>query len=162
MREFASNERRTAEDLVDEMIGTATLELFRGESLALEPTRTVRGSLPEHGALAAHVRFSGAGGAGCLALGCAGSVLPALDVVERLEALGRRIEKRLRQFGIAVRFEAPEPGLVSASDSPFCSTYLFAAGDGEVFVHLEGELDIERIASAGEVPLRDEGDIILF
>jgi hypothetical protein len=50
-----------------------------------------------------------------------------------------------------------------ASESPELSrTYLFGAAQGEVFVHLDGELDVERIANAGEVPLRDEGDIILF
>ena len=88
-------------------------------------------------------------------------------VVERAGELALRIEKRFRQFGIAVRFEAPEAlselGRVVGSETPSLSTtHLFDGGNGQLFVHLAGQLDIERIASAGDVPLRDEGDIILF
>lgn len=170
MGEPSGDEIRAAQDLVDQMICTATLETFRREALVLE--QTLRGPSPEPLELAAQVRFSGSGGGGVLALGCGVGLAPdhALEatwVVERARALGHRIEKRLRQFGIVVRLEAPE----SASDvgtallpnaAAFRGSYLFTAGGGSVHVRFDGELDVARIASAGDVPLRDEGDIILF
>ena len=175
MAEPAGNDGEVARNLIDELIRSATLELFRAEAPALTPARVRRDVPPPGGSpfgLGARVRFSGSGGTGFLALGCAeqfraGSESPETWVVERVEALGHRIEKRLRQFGVAVRLETPEAlsefelELGSASP-PFRTTHLFDDGNGELFVHLDGQLDIERIASAGEVPLRDEGDIILF
>jgi hypothetical protein len=178
MADFAADHSEATGDVIDEMIRTATLELFQAEAPALTFARGRRDS-PRPGSkpfgLGACVRFSGAGGAGFLALGCAEDFRAGADgpqianvawAVERVEGLARRIEKRLRQYGIAVRFEAPEalseldgPG----SDTPCLrTTQLFDGANGELFVHLAGQLDIERIANAGDVPLRDEGDIILF
>jgi len=178
MAELAGNDSEVARSVIDELIRSATLELFRTEAPALTPARVRRGSLPEateRFGLGARVRFSGAGGSGFLALGCsahfsagAGAEMANLAwVAERVEALGHRIEKRLRQFGVAVRLETPEPLSVfepelGSATPPFRTTHLFGAGNAELFVHLDGQLDIERIASAGEVPLRDEGDIIFF
>jgi len=175
MRELAGHDSEAARAVIDELIRAATLELFRTEAPALTPARVQRDALPPGASqfgLGARVRFSGSGGTGFLALGCAeqfraGAASPETWVNERVEALGRRIEKRLRQYGIAVRLEAPEalselePELGSVTP-PLRTTHLFDGGNGELFVHLDGQLDIERITSAGDVPLRDEGDIILF
>lgn len=165
-------------DLLDEMIRATALELFRSEAPALTLARVLHGALPEaqqRFAVGARVRFSGSGGAGFLALGCAegfdvGAMGPETSnagwVVARALALAMRMEKRLRQFGIAVRLEAPEAlsalrGEVSETPS-LRTTHLFDGANGQLFVHLAGQLDIHRISNAGEVPLRDEGDIILF
>lgn len=169
----------SAQDVIDEMICAATLETFRAEAPLLELERTQRGSLLARSELTAHVRFSGSGGAGVLALGCGVDGMPAAAsapehaehashttwVTERVQALGHRIEKRLRQFGVVVRLEAPETAWQAGPLVPAQAqgrSYRFRAGGKELCVHFDAELDVERITSAGEVPLRDEGDIILF
>lgn len=178
MVDVAGDPSEAARDAIDEMIRSAALELFRTEAPRLTPARVLHGSLlagQQGFAVGARVRFSGWGAAGFLALGCAEDCQVGATgrepadlawVVERALALALRIEKRFRQFGITVRLEAPEAlselwGEVSETPS-LRTTHLFDGGNGQLFVHLDGQLDIERIASAGDVPLRDEGDIILF
>lgn len=160
MGELAAHDHQTVQGMVDDLIRTATRELFRSEA------RRAQGVENECLACGARVRFSGSGGAGFLALGSA-DASRASWAVEGVEAIGARLEKRLRQFGLLVRCEAPEAledrSFGPTSEAPSLrSTHRFRAGDGEALIHLEGHLDVERIVGAGEVPLRDEGDIILF
>ena len=178
MVDVAADHSDLACDAIDEMIRSAALELFRTEVPALSPAQVLRGSLPaaqQRFTVGARVRFFGSGGAGFLALGCAEDFQVGATgsqeanagwAVERAFALALRVEKRLRQFGITLRLEAPEAcsaleGELSETPS-LITTHLFEGGNGRLFVHLAGQLDLERIASAGDVPLRDEGDIILF
>lgn len=177
MLELDGNDRSAAQELIDEMMRTAAVDALAPEARRFAPVRTQHGQPPQRLELEACVRFSGTGGCGVVALACRSEVAAELMgeaepsqiawVMGRVAALGRRIQKRLRQFGIAVAFDAPEAlserGLVYAPELPsFRTTYLFGPRDGDLLVHLDGELDIARIASTGEVPLRDEGDIILF
>ena len=163
--------------LVDEMMQTATLEHFRAQEVALTLRDTLRGPLPEPGVpeLWARVRFRGADGTGALVLGCDAAFALAVPrasppsqgwILDHARQLAHRVEKRLRQFGVAVQLEVLEPmGTAlptSQAPSSRTTTYWFEAKSGRVSVQLDADLDLERIASVGEVPLRDEGDIILF
>ncbi|HEU5077540.1 MAG TPA: hypothetical protein VFU02_25280 [Polyangiaceae bacterium] len=176
MAEPVAHDRATAQELIDDMIRTATLDALSADSPRFAPVRTQHGTPPQRLELEVCVRFAGAGGSGVLALACSKDAAaqlmrrsdgsPGAWLTERVAALGRRIQKRFRQFGIAVAFDSPEvlsaAGLACAAEAGLRSTYVFGPRDGDLLVHLEGELDVARIASAGEVPLRDEGDIILF
>jgi len=164
--------------LVDEMMQTATLEHFRAQEITLTLGDTLRGPLelePGLPELAARVLFRGSDGAGVLVLGCdadfaltVARINPSLQawVLDHARQLARRIEKRLRQFGVVVQLEMVQPfgTALPAREAPSSrtTTYCFGAASGRVFVQLDADLDLERIASVGEVPLRDEGDIILF
>ena len=162
--------------LVDEMMQTATLEHFRAQEVTLTLADSLRAPLePGLHDLAARVHFRGSDGAGVLVLGCDADFAlavaranPALQdwILDHARQLARRIEKRLRQFGVAVQLEVLEPIATALppreAPSSGATTYCFGAASGRVFVQLDADLDLERIASVGEVPLRDEGDIILF
>jgi len=178
MLDTNSSKGAAPQDLVDEMMRTATLEHFRAQEITLTLGDTLRGplelelGLPE---LAARVLFRGSDGAGVLVLGCdadfaltVARINPSLQawVLDHARQLARRIEKRLRQFGVVVQLEMVQPfgTALPAREAPSSrtTTYCFGAASGRVFVQLDADLDLERIASVGEVPLRDEGDIILF
>jgi hypothetical protein len=168
--------RAAGQALVDEMMQQATLEHFRAQAVTLTLSDTLHGPiLPELPEVAARVRFRGSDGAGVLVLGCdadfalgAAHANPPLQgwVLDHARQLAGRIEKRLRQFGVALQLEVLEPmgTVLPASEAPSgrSTSYWFGAASGRVCVQLDAELDLERIASVGQVPLRDEGDIILF
>ena len=178
MLDPVASKRAAGQGLVDEMMQTATLEHFRAQDVTLTLGDTLRGplsselGLPE---LAARVRFRGSEGAGVVVLGCDADFALGMAranapshgwVLDHARQLSRRIEKRLRQFGVAVQLEVLEPMEaalpIRETLSSRTTSYWFGAASGRVFVQLDAELDLERIASVGEVPLRDEGDIILF
>lgn len=166
-------ESNPREDAMCEVVELATIQVFESLGMTATPLAPQGASGSSDSAqVSARVKFHGAGCAGYLGLSCALGVVPVdcdtdssrRDWVKDCTShLVRRVKNRLRQYGVCVDSDPVELiGAQSELQGRPSKRKSFSTAGGRVHVYFETNVDVELLTSAEPVPMRDEGDIILF
>jgi hypothetical protein len=167
--------------LVALIIQRSTIELFAAYGVAIAPVDLSRGKDPERQAdhLAGAVQLSAQGRRGVLTLSSSNATLkrvkPTLDdplsfqdwMREMTNQLAGRIKNKFARYQFHLQVGLPtalKSSVIDQSPDPRAPALIFAFHTlrDDVFVTLTGGFDEAGLILQGEIPVPEEGDVILF